>query len=74
MAFVSAAFSTKALRVGDADIQGSSLISCCVLEIDADAMYAGRHHKGDIEVGLILRTLDVAGKHQISRVSLLSNG
>jgi hypothetical protein len=74
MAFVPPAFSTKALRVGDAEIQGSALIFFRVMEVDADAMYTGRHHKGDIEVGLILRTLDVASKHQIGRFFLLSNG
>jgi hypothetical protein len=74
MAFVAPAFSTKAFRVGDAEIQSSALIASGVLEVDADTMYAGRHRKGDIEVGLILRTFDVAGKHQIRRFSLLRNG
>ena len=36
-------------------------------------MYTGRHHKGDIEISLILRTLDVASKHQIRRFFPLSN-
>ncbi len=47
MAFVSAAFSTKALRVGDAEIQSSALIPFGVVEVDADAMHTGRHHKRD---------------------------
>jgi len=63
MAFVSPAFSTKALRVGDAEIQGSALLPSRVMEVDADAMYTGRHGKGYIEVSLILPTLDVASKH-----------
>jgi hypothetical protein len=62
------------LRVRDAEVQGSALLPPRVVEVDADAMYAGRHPKRDIEVGLILRTLDVASKHQICRFSLLGNG
>jgi hypothetical protein len=43
------------------------------MEVDADAMYTGRHGKGYIEVSLILPTLDVTSKHQVRRFSL-SNG
>jgi hypothetical protein len=74
MAFVSAALSAKTLRVGYAEIQSSALISSGVVEVDADAMHAGWHRKGNIEVGLILRTFDVAGKHQIRLLLLLRDG
>jgi hypothetical protein len=65
MAFVAAAFSTKAMGVGDAEIQGSALVSPGVVKVDADAVYAGRHGERDVKVCLVLRSLDVACEYQI---------
>ena len=74
VAFVSPAFPAKALRVGDAEIQGGALLLSCVVKVDTDTVDARRHGEGDLEVGLVLGTRDVALKHQVRLVSLLSSG
>jgi hypothetical protein len=64
MAFVAATFSTKAMGVCDADIQGGTLVSSSVLKVDADTVYARRHGEWDVKVRLVLRSLDVAREYQ----------
>ena len=65
VAFVAAALSTKALRIGGTQIERRVLLLAGVAEIDADAMSAGGHGKGNLEVGLVLRTFDFAGEYEV---------
>ena len=65
MTFVATAFSSKAMRIGDAEIQGSALVSRSVVKVDADAVYARRHGERDVQVCFVLRSLDVACEYQI---------
>jgi hypothetical protein len=65
MAFVPATLATKAMGVGDAEIQSSALIPRGVVKVDADAVDAGRDSKRDVKVCLMLRSLDVACEYQI---------
>jgi hypothetical protein len=73
MAFVSTTLSTEALRVCDAEVQRSPLISPCVVKVDADAVYTGRYCERDLKVGLVLCPRYIALEHQISWFLRLSN-
>ena len=65
MAFVAAAFSTKAMGIGDAEIEGSALVSRGVVKVDADAVDTGRDSERNVKVCLVLCSLDVACEYQI---------